>query len=170
MNRRTNAVLAVAALAGALIIARGRPADVVFGQRAPAFRLAGLAGQTVSLSDYHGKVVLLNFWASWCPTCREEFPVLDALYKKYRGEGFEIVAPSVDAEGRKAIMPFLAKAAPSFTVLLAGPKTAAAYGIRELPSSFLIGQDGVVLRRYVGGVAPARLENDILQQIQRRRP
>lgn len=167
---RKNALLLIpaAALAVALIL-RARPAAVVVGQPAPAFRLASTAGSTVSLSDYRGKTVLVTFWASWCDSCKEEFPALEAVYQKHRKDGFEIVAPSVDVDGRKAVMPFLAKFSPTFTILLADPKTAESYGVRALPTAFLVGAEGNVVKRYLGPVEPQELENDILSELNRRR-
>ncbi len=167
MNRRALFFALVAAVAG-LAIARSRRSPVALGKPAPAFQLANLSGQTVSLNDYRGKVVLLNFWATWCPDCREEMPTLEAVYQKLHAKGFEVVAPSVDDDGRKAVMPFVAKNSPSFTILLSDPKTAEAYGVRGIPSSFLIGPDGKVVKHYLGGVEPQELENDILQQLPRR--
>ena len=139
------------------------------GQPAPAFQLAGLNGRTVNLSDYKGKLVLLNFWASWCPECRDEFPTLQAAYLKHRAEGFEVVAPSVDDRGRTTVVPFLAAAAPTFTICLSDAKTSQAYNIYALPASFLVSPDGRVLKTYLGAIEPKQLENDILQQLPRRR-
>ena len=169
MNRRSLiAVVAVAAAVAALALARRPPALAQVGRAAPDFELAGLAGQAVSLRQFRGKLVLVNFWASWCPDCREEFPTLEAAYKRHRGDGFEIVAPSVDENGRKAVMPFVAKAEPTFTILLADPQTADAYGVHALPSSFLIAPDGTILKRYIGGIEPRDLENDIVKELPRR--
>jgi thiol-disulfide isomerase/thioredoxin len=138
------------------------------GKPAPAFRLAGLAGQAVSLSDYRGRLLLVNFWATWCPDCREEFPLLERLYRRHRRAGLDIVAASIDEGGRKAVLPFVAAAAPSFTVCLADRKTQAAYSVRALPASFLIGPDGRLLKAYVGALDGAALENDILRYLPRR--
>lgn len=160
--------LIVAAAALAYVASRPNPL-VNVGQPAPGFQLAGLNGQTVSLSSYRGKLVLVNFWASWCPECVEEFPTLEKAYRKHRADGFEVIAPSLDERGRKAVMPFMAKVETSFTVCLADPKTAAAYGVRGLPVSFLIGRDGVVLKSYLGAIEPSQLENDIVGQLSRRR-
>lgn len=171
MKKTALAALAfAAALSGCARSASARAVAEV-GQPAPAFQLAGLNGRTVALSDYKGKVVLLNFWASWCPECVEELPALQAVYLKHRAEGFEVVAASVDDQGRKAVLPFLAaaKVPPTFTVCLADDKTSRAYAIHSLPASFLVGADGRVVKTYIGAVDPVQLENDILQQLPRRR-
>ena len=129
---------------------------------APDFRLADLSGRTVALSDYRGRVVMLNFWASWCDSCKAEMPALNALYLRQRDEGFELLAPSVDVNGRKAVMLFTANFEPAFPVLLADAKTSDAYGVRDLPTTFLIGPDGRIARRYLGPIDPKAVENDIL--------
>lgn len=167
MNRRVFFFAAVAAVAG-LAISRSRQSPVEIGKPAPGFQLANLAGQAVSLKDYRGKVVLLNFWATWCPDCREEIPTLQAAYDKLHAKGFEVVAPSVDNDGKKAVVPFVAKAGTTYTILLSDPKTADEYGVRGIPSSFLIGPDGTVVKHYLGAIEPRELENDILQQLSRR--
>jgi peroxiredoxin len=166
---RRSFLLAVAALLAFGLLRSFRASPVRLGAPAPAFRLAGLNGQTVSLSDYRGKAVLLNFWATWCPDCREEFPVLEALQRRFHAEGLEVLAASVDDSGRKAVLPFVARQSPTFTILLADPAAAKAYGIRGIPATFLIGPDGVVARRYIGAVELRRLENDIVKVLPRRR-
>jgi peroxiredoxin len=169
MNRKAAVVGLVLAAGLAAISLRPAP-TVKMGEPAPGFMLANTAGQPVSLSSYRGKLVLVNFWATWCPECRQEFPVLEAAYRKHRAAGFEILAPSVDENGRKAVLPFLAStaAAPTFQVLLSDAKTGRAYGVRALPASFLIGPDGRLLKSYIGALEPGPLENDILQHLPRR--
>lgn len=167
MNRRALFFAAIAALVG-FAITRSHPSPVQLGKPAPSFQLANLSGQAVSLKDYRGKVVLLNFWATWCPDCRQEIPTLQAMYDKLHAKGFEVVAPSVDDDGKRAIVPFVAKAGTTYTILLSDPKTTAAYGVNGIPSSFLIAPDGTVVKHYLGAVEPRELENDILQQLPRR--
>jgi peroxiredoxin len=168
--RRPLFLAAGAAIAASLLAARAlRTQPLEIGRPAPSFRLAGLNGRTVSLSDYKGKAVVLNFWATWCSDCREEFPALDDLQRRYKAAGLEVVAPSVDETGRTAVLPFVARTSPSFTILLADPSTARAYGVRGLPSTFLIAPDGSVAGRYIGPIQPRELENDILKLLPRRR-
>ncbi|MDE1975847.1 MAG: TlpA family protein disulfide reductase [Elusimicrobia bacterium] len=130
---------------------------------APAFELADTAGQTVSLSQFKGRPVLVNFWATWCPACREEIPALESVYQRYRGAGFTILGVSVDEGGKTAVLPFLAGSPITYPVLLCDPETADAYHVYELPDSFLIGPDGKIARHYVGPIDPTDLENDILK-------
>jgi thiol-disulfide isomerase/thioredoxin len=153
------AVLGLAGLWYAKKDGGGSVARVAAG--APDFRLSDLGGRTVSLRDYKGKIVLLNFWATWCASCKEEMPALNALYKRRKND-FELLAASVDQGGRKDVMAFVAAYDPAFPVLLADLATQQAYGVHDLPTSFLIAPDGRIIRRYLGPIDPAVLENDIL--------
>lgn len=141
---------------------------LALGASAPDFTLADLAGKTYSLSRYRGQVVLVNFWATWCPSCRDELPALEGLFHKYNAKGLVILAPSVDEDGRKALLPFLASHDVSYPVLLCDPKTAGAYQIFGLPTSFLIDAQGRLARVYAGPLALPEAENDILQELNRR--
>jgi len=82
------------------------------------FALPDLHGQTVRLADLRGKVVLLNFWATWCAPCRVEMPSMNALYHTYRDKGFELLAISMDVFGKEAVAPFVAQYGLTFPVLL----------------------------------------------------
>jgi peroxiredoxin len=113
---------------------------------APAFELAGPSGKAVRLADLRGKVVLLNFWATWCPPCVREMPSMEALYGKYRGRNFEVVAVSLDERGAAVVMPFLERLKLTFQVALdPDGEVSAVYGARDLPSSFLIDPAGNVI-------------------------
>lgn len=154
---------AVALAALAYFLSRGpaRPAGAYLGGPAPDFALSDLAGRRVTLSSYRGKPVLLNFWATWCTSCEEELPDLKKLQTEKRQE-LSILGISVDDAGKKAVMPFVARFDLNFPVLLSDVNTARAYGVRALPTSWLIGPDGVVAKKYVGPLEFAEVENDIL--------
>lgn len=145
-----------------------RPAGLWLSSPAPAFQLSDLAGRVVSLSDYKGQVVFLNFWATWCDSCREELPGVNALYSRYRKQGFVVLAPSIDAEGRRAVLPFVARSGLDFPVLLSDSKTVRAYEVFGLPTGYLIDAQGRLARKYIGAVDAKDLENDILKQLERR--
>jgi peroxiredoxin len=159
--------VALAALfaAGALFLYQSQAGHPRAGvdHAAPDFQLADLNGRTVSLSSYKGRVVLLNFWASWCDSCKEEMPALNELYKRRRGADFELLAASVDTTGRQPVLSFAARYEPAFPILLADSAVQDAYAVRDLPTSFLIGPDGRIARRYVGPIDPKVVENDILE-------
>ncbi|MBI5630560.1 MAG: TlpA family protein disulfide reductase [Elusimicrobia bacterium] len=134
------------------------------GAQAPAFALPLLGGGMIPLSRLRGKVVLLTFWATWCDSCREEMPLLEALHRRYLPKGFTVAAASMDREGR-AVMGFVAQSNLSFPVLLSDEKTAKAYQVLGLPTSYLIDRKGRIARRYVGAFDPMTLENDIIRQL-----
>jgi cytochrome c biogenesis protein CcmG/thiol:disulfide interchange protein DsbE len=123
------------------------------GFQAPAFTLTNLAGQIVNLSDYQGQVVLLNFWASWCPPCRAEMPAFEQVYQSYQGRGLVVLAVNASnqdtPEDRSA---FLGSFTHSFTIL---PDESGAvnqlYAITSLPTTFFIGRDGTIRDVVIGG-------------------
>ena len=157
------------ALLGAALVPLARPKVVQPGSPAPAFKLAKLDGGLATLDDWRGQVVLLNFWATWCPGCVEELPALDKLYRANGKDGFSVVAVSLDEKGRSEVSPFVKKLGLSFPILLADSRVAAAYRVLGLPTTYLVDRSGVIVKRYSGVVDPAVLENDILAQLQRRK-
>ncbi|MFO7172724.1 MAG: TlpA disulfide reductase family protein [Bacillota bacterium] len=126
-----------------------RPADAKGrqpqpGEPAPDFALETLDGQVVRLSDLRGQVVLLNFWATWCPPCREEMPALQAVERLYREKGFRVLAINLD-ESPATIRSFLEQNGLELTVLLdKDMKVTSRYGILPLPTSFFIDREGRV--------------------------
>lgn len=134
-------LLAVPAFAGPAAQSPPRPA--------PRFSLPGAAG-TVALDSLRGRVVYLDFWASWCGPCRASFPWMEAMQQRYRAKGLSVVAINLDRE-RRAADGFLARHPASFAVAFdpAG-KVAEAYGVAAMPTSFLIGRDGAVLATHAG--------------------
>ncbi len=121
------------------------------GTPAPAFSLPRVDGSgRVSLDELRGKVVLVNFWATWCKPCEDEMPAMERLYRRLAGQGFELVAISVD-EDADAVRRFRERYGLTFTILLDPEKrTARDYQTFRFPESLLIGADGVVVERYVG--------------------
>ena len=130
------------------LVAFGRPLT------APDFALTTPSGAAVSLKQFRGKVVLLNFWATWCPPCVREMPSMEALFQKFKPRGFTVLAVSLDEKGAAVVKPFLKKYRLTFPVAL-DPDSGISgrYGARDLPSSFLIDAQGRV-------VAAAKGERD----------
>jgi thiol-disulfide isomerase/thioredoxin len=115
--------------------------------RAPEIDLRDGSGHPVRMAALRGKVVLVDFWASWCAPCRQELPVLQRLYERYRGDGFVIVGVNVDRE-RANMIEFVRRFRLSFPVVHDGAhRVADRYGPRTMPSSYLVDRAGVV--RYV---------------------
>jgi cytochrome c biogenesis protein CcmG, thiol:disulfide interchange protein DsbE len=115
------------------------------GQEAPACSAPPVdGGRAISVADYRGKVVYLDFWASWCAPCRESFPFMSDLQRDLGGKGLQIVAVSVDKTADEAKR-FLARYPASFTVVLdAAAACPAAYALEGMPSSFIIDRSGIV--------------------------
>ena len=119
---------------------------------APDFHLKNLDGQVVSLSDFRGKPVLINFWASWCGPCREEMPYLQQVYDEWTGKGLVLLAIDI-GETPAAINKFFVENNLSLLVLLDSDKQVGQeYGITGVPETFLIGRDGRILYKHVGPI------------------
>jgi cytochrome c biogenesis protein CcmG, thiol:disulfide interchange protein DsbE len=136
-------------LLAVLSLAETTPAVGAALTTAPAFNLPARSG-TACLDSLRGKVVLVDFWASWCEPCRRSFPWLGSLHERYAAQGLAVVAIDLDKD-RAAADEFLARFPAPFTVAFdpAG-KTAEAYGVAAMPSSYLIGPTGAILYRHAG--------------------
>lgn len=122
------------------------------GEPAPDFRLPDLNGESVTLSQFKGKVVFLNFWATWCPPCIEELPSIQRLSESMQGTDFVVLTVNIDQAPESQIREFTKSKNLSFMVLL-DPKSevsAGKYGITGVPETFLIDRNGIVLERYIG--------------------
>ena len=123
------------------------------GPSAPNFTLQDLDGRMVSLSDYRGKVILLNIWATWCPPCVAETPSIDKLNKMFEDEDFVLIAVSIDESGEKAVLPFMKKKNLSFPVLLdPESRVARLYRTTGVPESFIIRKDGTIDSKVQGAI------------------
>lgn len=121
------------------------------GTPAAEFKLIDLEGKWLSLTDYKGKVVLLNFWATWCGPCRVEMPSMEVLYNDLKEQGFEILAISSDHQGSIITRPFVEAKALTFPILHdADYRVSGTYGIRTLPMSYLIDRQGTLRHRVFG--------------------
>jgi peroxiredoxin len=119
---------------------------------APNFVLKDSSGHTAKLADYRGKVVLLDFWATWCAGCKEEIAYFSGLEKMYGSKGLRVVGVSVDEGGWKVLKPFLADTKVSYRILLGDDPTAQNYGIKALPDTFLIDRKGRIAAAYTAGL------------------
>ncbi len=121
------------------------------GKAAPSFRLMDLEGAVHSLPDYQGKVVFLNFWATWCGPCKVEMPAMEALYQDFRDHGLEILAVSVDQQGAAVTRPFKEAMGLSFPILHDSDyRVGLIYGARTLPMTYVIDRRGIIRQRVFG--------------------
>jgi len=119
---------------------------------APDFALKDTQGKVVKLSDFKGKVVVIDFWATWCPPCRKEIPDFIDLYSKYKDKGFVMLGLSVDEGGLSDVIPFIKKNKINYTILMAtNTDVPKAYGgIRGIPTTFVVDRRGIIREQFVG--------------------
>jgi peroxiredoxin len=166
---RISGIVAVAALLGMVACAPEQPVrsavkDAASRKAAPEFALKDASGKVIHLSDYKGKVVLLDFWATWCGPCNIEIPWFTEFQKKYKDRGFEVIGVSMDEGGWKAISPFAAQKKINYRILLGDDKTGDQYGgIEALPTAFVIDRNGKIASVHVGLSPRKNFENAIQQ-------
>ena len=131
---------------------------------APDFTLSDANGQSVKLSDYRGKVVLLDFWATWCGPCQIEIPWFIEFEQQYKSKGLEVVGVSMDEDGWKAVKPYIAEHKLNYRILLGDETVGALYGgLDALPTTFLLDREGrFAFSQHVGLTA----KNEFLSEIQ----
>lgn len=147
-------LLALVAIATAADQARVRAILQPATERRPApeFALKDSSGETVKLSDYRGKVVLLDFWATWCEGCKEEIPWFSEFQKTNGTKSLAVMGVSMDEGGWPVVKPFLAETHVPYRILLGDDATAQRYGIQNLPDTFLIDRQGRVAAVYRAGL------------------
>lgn len=137
------------------------PAPARVGDRIADFTLEDLSGKEVSLSDFTGQPVLINFWATWCPPCRREMPGLNDFYHLNRSNGFVILAVNV-GETREQAGSFAAEMKLDFPVLLDGDYYLAdQLMVDDYPTSILVGRDGTVQKVHIGYFSPEDLQREL---------
>jgi peroxiredoxin len=140
------------------------------GLPAPNFTFSDLNGKMISLSDYRGKAVLVNIWATWCRPCVEEMPSMEKLYQKLKGDSFEILAVSIDTLGLKVVAPFMKKYKLTFPALMDPKGTIKnTYRTTGVPESYIIDKDGILIKKIIGPLDWATPEvfglfNDLIQR------
>ncbi len=139
-------------LAPGLRDVRADDAQAKEGHQAPDFALKTLEGKTLRLSELRGKkVVLINFWATWCPPCRLEMPTMQQIYSEYGKKGFEILAVNIEPDAKQEIREFIKELRLTFPVLLDPQmKVAREYRLFGLPASVLVDRKGIVRARETG--------------------
>ena len=140
-----------ALLALMLLVSACSGQSTMEGKQAPAFSLKGADGKSLELKSLAGKVVVVNFWATWCPPCRAEIPGMQEVYEKYKTKGLEIVGVSLDRDGWSVVTPFLQKTKMTYPVVMGDAAIAEAYGgISAIPTSFVVDRKGKIVKQHVG--------------------
>jgi thiol-disulfide isomerase/thioredoxin len=125
----------------------------------PDFSVTTLDGDVLSSPALRGKVVLVNFWATWCLPCRAEMPLLEGMWKRHAADGFVLVGFSTDRKGEGGVRSFLEKRGITYPVAIIGQDVEEGFGgVRGIPTSFLLDRTGRIHHRVVGPLAPASLE------------
>jgi len=160
---RINLKAVVPLLAGAAFLLGGIQSSAADSKKAaPDWQLSDVDGKPVKLSDFKGKVVILDFWATWCPPCRTEIPSFVALQKKYADKGFTVIGVSLDEQGPSVVKPFMRSFGMNYPVVMGTPKIVLDYGgITAIPTTFVIDRQGNVVTDYQGAMDQATFESVI---------
>ena len=129
---------------------------------APEWQLNDPDGQRVALSDFKGKVVILDFWATWCPPCKAEIPGFIALQKQYGAQGLTVVGVSLDTAGSSVVKSFMKQFGMNYPVVIGDEKTAADYGgVTAIPTTFIIDRNGKIVTSHQGYASQVVFESEI---------
>lgn len=133
-------------------------------QKAPDFTYSTVDGKKIQLSKLKGKVVVVNFWATWCGPCRAEIPGFLEVYEKYKSKGLEIVGISLDEEGWQVVTPFVNRYKITYPVVIGDGKVARDYGgIDAIPVSVIVDKNGNIVDHHIGYLSKQALEKKIQQ-------
>ena len=169
-QRRQRLLLVIGGAAATLLVLVLVFSTRTGGAGQPDFTASTLTGETVRLSDYRGQVVMLNFWATWCPPCRAEMPTIKAAYESYHDQGFTVLAIN-NAESAAQIQPFAQTLALQFPIVLdTRGQLQNVFGISAYPTSLFISPDGEIYARHSGMLDPQRLYDYIATGMAQRDP
>jgi peroxiredoxin len=154
----------IALVASCFALPARAPADLIAANSrrvASDFTLSDSKGTSVKLSDYKGRVVLLDFWATWCGGCKVEIPWYMEFQSKYKDSGLSVIGVSMDEDGWKSVKPFLATSPMNYSVVVGNPDLAKLYGVDSMPMTLLIDRDGKIAASHVGMVDKEAFESEI---------
>ena len=154
--------LTVGALAVCLAACSRPPKQASNLKPAPDFSLKDATGQTVKLSDFRGKVVLLNFWATWCGPCKIEIPWFISFQQQFKDRDFAVMGISLDEDGWDSVKPYIAQAKINYRIMIGNDQIDKAYGgLESLPTTFVIDRGGKIASKHVGLVSKSTYESEI---------
>lgn len=133
------------------------------GQVAPDFTLKDAAGANIRLSAYKGKVVVVDFWATWCHGCKTEIPWFMEFQNRYRDRGLAIIGVSLDEDGWKSVRPFVEATKMNYPVVIGNDELAKRYGVESMPMTMLIDRGGRVAASYIGIVDRGIFERELVR-------
>ena len=142
----------------------------VLPRPAPNFALKNLKGETVALENYHGKVVLLDFWATWCKPCVKSMPALQTLHEQFAAKGFSVVGISTDENGKEAVEPFIKKNKITYPILLDTEENPAweTYKVKVIPMMFLVDRQGRIVNQWVGETDMKEVERAVVSLLEKK--
>jgi thiol-disulfide isomerase/thioredoxin len=159
---KLNAVIALLLTGVPLLLSSVQSAAADSRKAAPDWQLNDVDGKPVKLSDFKGKVIILDFWATWCPPCRAEIPGFVAIQKKYADKGFTMIGVSLDQQGPSVVKSFMHSFGMNYPVVMGTPKVVLDYGgITAIPTTFVIDRQGNVVTVYEGLTDQATFESVI---------
>jgi len=168
--------VAAASVALALLLAScSRPSSLPTGElksegqrkQAPNLSLKDADGNAVNLADYRGKVVLVNFWATWCGPCEAEIPWFIEFEKKYKDQGFAVLGVSMDDDGWKSVRPYVASHKINYRVMIGSEVVSQQFGeIESLPTSFVLDREGRIASNHIGLVDKVDYQNEIVKLLE----
>jgi len=142
---------------------QGATVGINVGQIAPDFTLADLDGNEISLSDFRGKAVFINFWATWCPPCRAEMPEIESVYQDYKDKGAVVIGVDI-RETEELVREFIQRGGYHWTFILDSTGVVAAdYNIQAIPTSFFIDREGVIRAVNIGAMTKRAMEDKLAE-------
>jgi thiol-disulfide isomerase/thioredoxin len=168
-------VAAASAALAFLLASCSRPSSLPTGElksegqrkQAPNFSLKDADGNAVSLADYRGKVVLVNFWATWCGPCEAEIPWFIEFEKKYKDQGFAVLGVSMDDDGWKSVRPYVASHKINYRIMIGSEMVSQQFGeIESLPTSFVLDRAGRIASNHIGLVDKVDYQNEIVKLLE----
>ncbi len=140
------------------VIGSGPCAELEERSPAPEFKLSSLDGREYSLEELRGQTVVLDFWATWCPPCEFQIPVLNAVYDAWRERGVLVLGVAVDTEGAEVVAPYAAEHKVRYPIVLGDEALARSFGAVGFPTSVVVAPDGTMSRAHAGLVEQAELD------------